>query len=117
MSAEPRSRHGSTTRWTRTASSSCATRRALAAIDEIAGVDGIDAAFIGPSDLAADFGHLGNAGHPEVQDAIATAIARCREQGRTIGILAPVAEDARHYIIPRRTVSNEVMGTAEERPA
>lgn len=80
------------------------TRKALAAIDEIAAVDGIDAVFIGPSDLAADFGHLGNAGHAEVQDAIAGAIARCREQGRTIGILAPVMEEARRYIAQGATL-------------
>lgn len=80
------------------------TKKALANIDEITAVDGIDAVFIGPSDLAADFGHLGNAGHPEVQDAIASAIARCQEQGRTIGILAPVADDARRYIAQGATL-------------
>jgi 4-hydroxy-2-oxoheptanedioate aldolase len=80
------------------------TRKALASIDEITALDGIDAVFIGPSDLAADFGHLGNAGHPEVQEAIAGAIARCRELGRTIGILAPVMDDAKRYIAQGATL-------------
>ncbi len=42
------------------------TRAALGAIDEIASTDGVDGVFIGPSDLAADLGHLGkpNAGRP-----------------------------------------------------
>jgi 4-hydroxy-2-oxoheptanedioate aldolase len=74
------------------------TRAALLAAEEIAGVEGVDAVFIGPSDLAADFGQLGNAGHPEVQEGIRDAIARCRAAGRPIGILAPVAEDARRYM-------------------
>ena len=39
----------------------------------IAAVEGVDGIFIGPSDLAADLGHLGNPGHPDVQAAIAAA--------------------------------------------
>ena len=74
------------------------TRKSLAAVEEIAQVDGIDAVFIGPSDLAADFGQLGNAGHPDVQEAIRGTIERCKAIGRPIGILAPVAEDARRYL-------------------
>lgn len=74
------------------------TRKSLAAVEEIAQVDGIDAVFIGPSDLAADFGQLGNAGHPDLQAAIRETIERCRAIGRPIGILAPVAEDARRYL-------------------
>jgi 2-keto-3-deoxy-L-rhamnonate aldolase RhmA len=61
-------------------------------------VDGIDAVFIGPSDLAADFGQLGNVGHPEVQAGIRETIGRCKAIGRPIGILAPVQDDARRYL-------------------
>ena len=74
------------------------TRKSLAAVEEIAQVEGIDAVFIGPSDLAADFGQLGNAGHPEVQRAIRETIDRCKAIRRPIGILAPVQEDARRYL-------------------
>lgn len=74
------------------------TRKSLAAVEEIARVEGIDAVFIGPSDLAADFGQLGNAGHPEVQTAIRETVDRCKAINRPIGILAPVAEDARRYL-------------------
>src|SRR5690349_8429308 len=49
------------------------TRRAVQEIEAIAAVDGVDGIFIGPSDLAADMGHLGNSQHPEVQDAILEA--------------------------------------------
>src|SRR6185503_11137856 len=40
------------------------TRAALAAVEAIAAVDGVDGLFIGPSDLAADMGHLGDNAHP-----------------------------------------------------
>ena len=46
-------------------------RAGVAAAAEIAAVDGVDGLFIGPSDLAAGYGQLGNPGHPEVQQAIA----------------------------------------------
>ena len=63
-------------------------REALDALADICAVPGIDAVFIGPSDLAAALGHRGQAGHPEVQAAIAQAIATGRAAGRTVGILA-----------------------------
>jgi len=74
------------------------TRRALAQLEAIAAVEGIDALFIGPSDLAADLGHLGDNRHPEVQAAIAESCARARRAGKPIGILAPVEEDARRFL-------------------
>ncbi|HME24803.1 MAG TPA: aldolase/citrate lyase family protein [Acetobacteraceae bacterium] len=73
------------------------TRVALAALEGIAAVDGVDGLFIGPSDLAADLGHLGNAAHPDVQAAIADACSRIRAAGKPAGILAPVEADARRY--------------------
>ncbi|TCZ64888.1 aldolase/citrate lyase family protein [Roseicella aquatilis] len=73
------------------------TRAALTQLEAIAAVEGIDGLFIGPSDLAADLGHLGNAAHPEVQAAIADACTRARALGKPLGILAPVEADARRY--------------------
>jgi len=67
-------------------------------IDVIAAVDGVDNLFVGPSDLAAGLGHLGNAGHPEVQAAIKHILDRAKAHGKTSGILAPVEADARRYI-------------------
>ena len=65
------------------------TRQALDEIEKIAAVDGVDGIFIGPSDLAASLGHLGNSGHPDVQAAIADAIARIRACSKAAGILTP----------------------------
>ena len=63
-------------------------RAGMAALDDILALDGIDGVFIGPADLAADMGHIGKPGAPEVQDAIAGAVRRILEAGKAAGILA-----------------------------
>src|SRR6201996_6137423 len=73
-------------------------RKSIEAIDEILAVDGIDAVFVGPSDLSASYGHLGNPNHPEVQQAIAHVLERAKAAGKPSGILAPVQADAERYI-------------------
>lgn len=73
-------------------------RAGMAALPEIAAVDGVDGIFVGPSDLAAALGHLGNAAHPQVQEAIASLFAVARQAGKPAGILAPVEADARRYL-------------------
>lgn len=73
-------------------------RAGLAAAAEIAAVEGVDGIFIGPSDLAAGMGHLGNANHADVQAAIAGVFATVRALGKPVGILAGVEADARRYL-------------------
>ena len=73
-------------------------RAGVAAVKDIAAVDGVDCIFVGPSDLAAALGHLGNASHPEVQAAIAQVFADAKAAGKPSGILAPVEADARRYL-------------------
>src|SRR5574343_1854995 len=60
----------------------------LAALDEILAVDGVDAVFIGPSDLAASMGHLGQPGHPEVKAAVETAIGQIAAAGKAAGVFS-----------------------------
>lgn len=74
------------------------TRESLANLDALAAVDGVDGVFIGPADLSASFGHVGNPGHEEVQNAIADAIRRINQAGKAAGILTPDEEQARKYI-------------------
>lgn len=74
------------------------TADAVREIDKICAVEGVDAIFVGPSDLAAALGHLGDQNHPEVQEAIGHLFARAREHGRPSGILAPVEAEARRYL-------------------
>jgi len=71
---------------------------ALSQIEAIANVDGVDAVFIGPSDLSASLGHLGNAKHPDVQSALKTAIDKLQSLGKPAGILAFNPDDADRYI-------------------
>ena len=73
-------------------------RRAVAVVEEIAAIEGVDALFIGPSDLAAGFGHLGNPLEPEVQAAMQQVITAAKAQGKPVGILAPVEADAQRYL-------------------
>lgn len=73
-------------------------RAGMAALREIAAVDGVDCIFVGPSDLAAALGHLGNPSHPEVQQAIAAIFADAKACGKASGTLAPVEADARRYM-------------------
>lgn len=74
------------------------TKSALDQIEAIAGVDGIDGVFIGPADLSASLGHLGNAQHPEAQAAIKDAAQRLAKVGKAAGILTGVEAEAKRYI-------------------
>lgn len=60
---------------------------ALDQLEQIATVPGVDAVFIGPADLAAAMGHLGNAQHPAVQSAIDNAFARLKALKKPSGYL------------------------------
>jgi 4-hydroxy-2-oxoheptanedioate aldolase len=73
-------------------------REALKNLDAIAATPGVDGVFIGPADLSASMGHVGNAAHPEVQTAIENAIARILKAGKAPGILTPERALAAHYL-------------------
>jgi 4-hydroxy-2-oxoheptanedioate aldolase len=74
------------------------TRAALDHLDAIAATQGIDGVFIGPADLSAALGHVGDPLHPEVQSAIADAIRRIVKAGKAAGILATDEALARKYL-------------------
>lgn len=61
---------------------------AVEAIPEIAAVEGVDAIFVGPADLAASMGHLGEPNHPEVTAAIARAFVLCSDAGVACGSIS-----------------------------
>lgn len=63
------------------------TVEALENLEAIANVEGIDGVFVGPGDLAASMGHLGQPGHPDVVAAIEKAIRKIRNCGKPAGIL------------------------------
>ena len=71
---------------------------ALKNLDAIAATPGVDGVFIGPNDLSASMGYVGEQAHPKVQEAILDAIARIRKAGKAPGILMGDEVLARHYL-------------------
>lgn len=82
-------------------------RRALENLDEILAVPA-DCVFVGPSDLAADMGHLGGASHPEVKAKVMETLRRIRAAGRAAGILT-TEED---YITEAKAAGANFVGVA-----
>ena len=71
---------------------------AVAEIDEICQIAGIDGVWIGPTDLAQSMGHLGNPGHPEVKAAIDTIIETANRHGKPWGIPTGLVADYQRYV-------------------
>ncbi|XBS70597.1 2-dehydro-3-deoxyglucarate aldolase [Acerihabitans sp. KWT182] len=67
-------------------------------IDAITAVDGVDGIFVGPGDLSAALGYIGQPNHPEVQRVIRHIFDRAEALGKPSGILAPAEADARRYL-------------------
>src|SRR6266446_6813511 len=74
------------------------TRKAVAAIEEIAAVEGVDGIFIGPADLSADHGHPNNWQRPEIWSAIIEAGQRIQKAGRSAGFLSAREDDCRKVL-------------------
>ena len=70
---------------------------AMANLEEILAVDGVDGVFIGPSDLAASMGYIGDAGHPDVAAAIDRALAQIAASGKHGGMFSLDPAKAAHY--------------------
>jgi 4-hydroxy-2-oxoheptanedioate aldolase len=72
------------------------TAAGVEAAAEIAAVDGVDGVFVGPSDLAASMGVLGQQTHPDVVAAVHRAFDAVRAAGKPVGVNAfdPAAADA-----------------------
>jgi 4-hydroxy-2-oxoheptanedioate aldolase len=59
--------------------------KAVENIDDIVAVEGVDLIFIGPFDLSATVGQMGNLKHPEVAKLIEHAETRIKAAGRPMG--------------------------------
>jgi 4-hydroxy-2-oxoheptanedioate aldolase len=68
------------------------TLAALEQLPQIAAVPGVDGIFIGPSDLAASMGLLGDIANPAVQDKLRHGAEQCMELGKPCGIVGPHPE-------------------------
>ncbi|MGM5595704.1 HpcH/HpaI aldolase/citrate lyase family protein [Corynebacterium glucuronolyticum] len=72
-----------------------------AAVDnsaDIAGTDGVDCVFVGPSDLAASMGYLGEQTHPKVLAAVESVFASVQAAGKPVGVNAFNLDQARTYL-------------------
>jgi 4-hydroxy-2-oxoheptanedioate aldolase len=74
------------------------TAEGVTAAAEIAAVDGVDGVFVGPSDLAASLGLLGQQTHPDVTAAVLRAFEGVRSAGKPVGVNAFDPGAARGYI-------------------
>lgn len=74
------------------------TTTGIANLDAVVHTEGVDGVFIGPADLSASMGHLGDPGHPEVQEVIEDSIRRIVAAGKAPGILIGDETLARRYI-------------------
>lgn len=67
-------------------------------LEAIGAVDGVDAVFIGPSDLSASMGYPGEADHPEVRHAIDDILSRAKAAGIPCGLMDLSPDRAKTYI-------------------
>jgi 2-keto-3-deoxy-L-rhamnonate aldolase RhmA len=73
------------------------TPQAVANLEAIAAVDGVDALFLGPADLSGAMGHVGQLTHPEVMAVMAQCAARCKAAGKPVGTVGGTAEVVNQY--------------------
>ncbi|MDO8432446.1 MAG: 4-hydroxy-2-oxoheptanedioate aldolase [Candidatus Binatus sp.] len=74
------------------------TRRGVENLKAIAAVPGVDGVFVGPADLSASMGYLGNMTHPEVLETIERGVADIRAAGKAAGILMGDEALVRRYL-------------------
>ena len=74
------------------------TTAGVEAAGEIAAVDGVDGVFVGPSDLAASMGLLGQQTHPDVEAAVMRTFEAVRAAGTPVGVNAFDPELADRYL-------------------
>ena len=74
------------------------TREAIAQLEAIAAVPGVDAIFLGPGDLAATSGYIGQVGHADVQAQLRACAEACKRVGKPIGTVGPTPEMVQQFI-------------------
>jgi len=74
------------------------TREGMDNLEEICAVDGVDGVFIGPADLHASYGYVGQTANPEIVPIIEEGMRRIRKAGKAPGFLTSVEADAHRYL-------------------
>ncbi len=91
-------------------------------VESIAAVEGVDMLFVGPFDLSANLGHIGQPDHPEVRAAIARVEAAAKAAGRLLGIIPTPERDvaalfAAGYDLVLGDFDNQLLRAAAEEGA
>jgi 2-dehydro-3-deoxyglucarate aldolase len=73
------------------------TVQSIKQLEAIAAVDGVDALFIGPADLSASMGHVGQTTHAAVMDLMGQAVQRCKAIGKPVGTIGGDPESVAQY--------------------
>lgn len=71
--------------------------RGLQEVEKIAATPGVDCLFVGPADLAASLGHLGDSKHADVQAAMARIVSAADKAGIAAGIFAMDVASAKQH--------------------
>lgn len=74
------------------------TMKGLKNLQQIVDTIGVDGVFIGPSDLSASMGHIGEPGHPDVVAAVEQAIATVTKSGKLPGVLCTNGPIIKRYV-------------------
>ena len=97
------SKFGTVANYLRTANSGIAlivqleSMQAVGQLEAIAAVPGVDALFLGPADLSASMGHVGQFTHPAVMELMAQAVRRCKALGKPVGTIGGTPEMVAQY--------------------
>jgi len=70
---------------------------AIGQLEAIADLPGVDAIFLGPADLSAAMGHVGQPNHPAVLDLMGQAVQRCKAAGKPVGTVGSTPEMVAQY--------------------
>ena len=73
-------------------------------LDRILGIDGLDVILLGPCDLAASMGHIGDWHHPEVERIVDDLFVRTHKAGKKIGVSYGLCDKEELYLYQRRGV-------------
>ena len=86
------------------------TQAGLSELEAVCAVDGVDAVFVGPSDLSASLGHGGQLAHPSVMRAMGSIVQRCRAIGMPVGTVGQTPELVAQY----RAMGFDYIGVASD---
>ena len=73
------------------------TPEAMAQLEDIVSVPGVDSLFFGPGDLSGAMGHVGNLLHEDVVNLMADGVKRCHALGKPVGTVGGTPEAVATY--------------------